>query len=128
MSLLQNIITQVAQNALTGGQSQQNSGLGGMLGQVVASQLGGGQSQAQGGLGGVLGSLLGGGQTRQNVPASDLGSVLGQVLGSQSAQQKGGFNKNTLLLALIPIVLGYIQKKWRSVRRACQIPRQRTGQ
>ncbi|AWY20988.1 YidB family protein [Moraxella bovis] len=110
MSLLQNIITQVAQNALTGGQSQQNSGLGGMLGQVVASQLGGGQSQAQGGLGGVLGSLLGGGQTRQNVPASDLGSVLGQVLGSQSAQQKGGFNKNTLLLALIPIVLGYIQK------------------
>lgn len=129
MSLLQNIITQVAQNALTGGQSQQqnsglggmlgsvlggqsqqNSGLGGVLGQVVASQLGGGQSQAQGGLGGLLGSLLGGGQTRQNVPASDLGSVLGQVLGSQSAQQKGGFNKNTLLLALIPIVLGYIQK------------------
>lgn len=127
MSLLQNIITQVAQNALTGGQtqqqnsglggmlgsvlggqSQQNSGLSGMLGQVVASQLGGGQ--AQGGLGGMLGSLLGGGQTRQNVPASDLGSVLGQVLGSQSAQQKGGFNKNTLLLALIPIVLGYIQK------------------
>lgn len=128
MSLLQNIITQVAQNALTGGQaqqqnsglggmlgsvlggqSQQNSSLGGVLGQVVASQLGGGQSQAQGGLGGMLGSLLGGGQT-QNVPASDLGSVLGQVLGSQSAQQKGGFNKNTLLLALIPIVLGYIQK------------------
>lgn len=127
MSLLQNIITQVAQNALTGGQSQQNSGLGGMLGQVVASQLGGGQSQAQGGLGGVLGSLLGGGQTRQNVPASDLGSVLGQVLGSQSANKKAGLTK-TPTPCSYPHRAGLYPKKWRSVRRACQIPRQRTGQ
>lgn len=123
MSLLQNIIVQVAQNALNGNQPQQpqnsglggllggltgqsNSGLGGLLGQVVASQMSGNQSQ--GGLGGVLGGLLGGqsqSQTRQANPA-DLGNILGQVLGSQ---QKGGFNKSTLLLALLPIVLGYIQ-------------------
>lgn len=129
MSLLQNIIAQVAQSTLnqntpTGGQpQQQNSAIGTLLGSVLGSQtqqnttlsgvLGqvlGNSQQTQNGLSGVLGSLLGGGQTHQNIPARDLGSVLGQILSSQSAEQKGGFNKNTLLLALIPIVLGYIQK------------------
>ncbi|WP_066802845.1 YidB family protein [Moraxella oblonga] len=119
MSLLQNIIVQVAQNALTNNQptqpqngglggllggltGQSNGGLGGILGQVVASQMT--NNQQQGGLGGLLGGLLGNQPQKQN-PA-DLGNILGQVLGSQ---QKGGFNKSTLLLALLPIVLGYIQ-------------------
>lgn len=130
MSLLQSIVTQVVQNALTNNQPQQpqqpqqgglggllggltgnnqaNSGLGGMLGSVVASQMGGNQSNS--GLGGLLGGLLGGQSQNRNASAGDLGSILGSVLGSQSqAQSKGGFNKSTLLLALLPIVLGYIQ-------------------
>lgn len=133
MSLLQNIVAQVVKNALTDndhgrnnqaqqgglgdllggltGQSQSNAGLGGMLGQVVASQMGGNsRSNQAGGLGGLLGGLLGGQSQRQASP-TDLGSILGGVLGSQSAQSRtqGGFNKSTLLLALLPIVLGYIQ-------------------
>lgn len=123
MSLLENVVAGVLKNSLgsqaknnndalgsllggvLGGQSQQQSGLGGLLGQVVASQLGGNQPQ-QSGLGGMLGSLLGG-QSRQSVPANDLGSILGQLIGSQ--RQQGGFNKNTLLIALLPVVLTYIQ-------------------
>lgn len=97
-----------------GGQSQQSQGgLGGLLGSVVASQLGGGQSQANSGLGGVLGSLLGGqmGGQKQSVPAGDLGGLLGQVVSSQLGNRSGGgLNKNTLLLALIPVVLAFIQK------------------
>lgn len=123
MSLLQSIVTQVVTNAISGNQPQQqgglggllgglaggqsNSGLGGMLGNVVASQMGGNQSNA--GLGGLLGGLLGG--QKQNQSAGDLGSILGSVLGSQSQAQSqgGGFNKGMLLLALLPIVLGFIQ-------------------
>lgn len=133
MSLLENIVKQVAQNALNanqskqsqnqdvlggllgsvlgGQQSNQNSGLGGILGQVVASQLGGNQAnnQANSGLGGLLGGLLGGQQQQTN--PSDLGSVLGGLLGAtNNNRSSGGFNKNTLLLALLPVVLSYIQK------------------
>lgn len=126
MSLLQSIVTQVVQNALTSNQPQQpqqtqqgglggllgglagssqaNAGLGGVLGSVVASQMGAKQSNA--GLGGLLGAQ----NQNRNASAGDLGSILGSVLGSQSqAQSKGGFNKSALLLALLPIVLGYIQ-------------------
>lgn len=131
MSLLQSIVTQVVQNAVAGNQPKQaeqqgglggmlgsmlggqggNSGLGGMLGNVVASQLGGQNSQSNSGLGGLLGGLLGGGQTQTRANPSDLGSILGSVLGSQSqAQSRSGGFKSTLLLALLPIVLGYIQK------------------
>lgn len=124
MSLLQNIVTQVITNAITGNQPKQapqgglggllgglsgnqNAGLGSVLGNVVASQMG--QNQANAGLGGLLGSVLGG----QSQPkAGDLGSVLGSVLGSQTAQRQGsGFNKGALLLALLPIVLGFIQSQ-----------------
>lgn len=131
MSLLENLVAQVVKNSL-GGQSQPanqaNAGLGGLLGQVLggqteqnkqqevglggllgglAGQLGGQSAQSNNVLGGVLGSLLAG--QKNNVPASDLGSVLGSLIGGAS-QQKGGLNKNTLLLALLPVVLGYIQK------------------
>lgn len=116
MSLLNSIVTQVVTSAISGGQSQQqgglggalggllggqgnNSALGGVLGSIVAGQLGG-QNQANAGLGGLLGGT-------QQKP-TDLGSVLGSVLGSQ--KQAGGLNKSALLLALLPIVLGYIQK------------------
>ena len=98
------------------GQSQQPSsanqaGLGGLLGSVLGSQMGGRQSS---GLESVLGGLLG--NSRQNTSAGDLGSLLGSVLGQGGMargglpQQSGGFNKSTLLLALLPVVLAYIQK------------------
>ena len=115
MSLLQNIVGQVLKNAIQTQPTQQpnanQSGLGGLLGSVLGSQMGGRQSS---GLESVLGGLLG--NSRQNTSAGDLGSVLGSVLGQGGMargglpQQSGGFNKSTLLLALLPVVLAYIQK------------------
>lgn len=116
MSLLQNIVGQVLKNAIQTQPTQQpnanQSGLGGLLGGLANSM---GQSQQpssanQAGLGGLLGN------SRQNTSAGDLGSVLGSVLGQGGMargglpQQSGGFNKSTLLLALLPVVLAYIQK------------------
>lgn len=115
MSLLQNIVGQVLKNAIQTQPTQQpnanQSGLGGLLGSVLGSQMGGRQSS---GLESVLGGLLG--NSRQNTSAGDLGSLLGSVLGQGGMargglpQQSGGFNKSTLLLALLPVVLAYIQK------------------
>ncbi|MDO4895993.1 MAG: YidB family protein [Moraxella sp.] len=132
MSLLQNIVTKVITNAVTGNQpqpqqgnlggllgslagGQNNANLGSVLGSVIASQMGGNKTNA--GLGGVLGSVLSGGQQPR---AGDLGSILGSVVASQmggnrtsagfgTQNQQGGFNKGALLLALLPIVLGLIQ-------------------
>lgn len=116
MSLLQNIVGQVLKNAIQTQPTQQpnanQSGLGGLLGGLANSM---GRSQQpsspnQAGLGGLLGN------SRQNTSAGDLGSVLGSVLGQGGMargglpQQSGGFNKSTLLLALLPVVLAYIQK------------------
>lgn len=126
MSLLQSIVTQVVQNAVQDDQRihQQQGGLDGLIGGLmgqnqnkntslldgVLGQVLGNQGNSQGGLGGLLGGLLGGGsQTRQASP-TDLGDVLGSLLGSHSKIHQGGFNKSSLLLALLPIVLGYIQK------------------
>lgn len=122
MSLLQNIVAQVVQNAVSEqanqqpqsqaqsgiggllgglmGGGQNTSSLGGLLGNVVAGQMGG-QNTA---LSGLLGGLLGG----KNSSPTDLGGVLGAVLGQNNSA--AGVNKNTLLLALLPIVLNYIQK------------------
>ena len=115
MSLLQNIVGQVLKNAIQTQPTQQpnanQSGLGGLLGSELGSQMGGRQSS---GLESVLGGLLG--NSRQNTSAGDLGSLLGSVLGQGGMargglpQQSGGFNKSTLLLALLPVVLAYIQK------------------
>ncbi len=114
MSLLQNIVGQVLKNAIQTQPTQQpnanQSGLGGLLGGLANSM---GRSQQpsspnQAGLGGLLGN------SRQNTSAGDLGSVLGSVLGQGGLargglpQQSGGFNKSTLLLALLPVVLAYI--------------------
>ncbi|KDN24702.1 hypothetical protein MBO_07033 [Moraxella bovoculi 237] len=121
MSLLQSIVTQVVQNAVQGDQrSQQQGGLGGLLGGLADSQnsnagLGGvlgSQGSSQAGLGGLLRDVLGGGAQSRQASPTDLGDILGGVLGSQSQAQsrQGGFNKSTLLLALLPVVLAYIQK------------------
>ncbi|ANF81710.1 hypothetical protein A3K93_05605 [Acinetobacter sp. NCu2D-2] len=102
MTNLSNIVEILAKQAL-GQQNQQSSnqgGLGGILGSVLG-QLGGntGQSQnqsSQGGLGGILGSVLGqlGGQTATN-----------------SSSTRGGSTGTTLLIAVLPIVLAWIQKQ-----------------
>ncbi|WP_445115629.1 YidB family protein [Acinetobacter sp. WZC-1] len=96
MTNLTNIVEILAKQAL-GGQQQapQGGGLGGILGSVLG-QVSGGQSQ-QGGLGGILGSVLGG-----------LGGTQGT---QQQAPQAGGLNAQSLLVAVVPLVLGWIQSQ-----------------
>ena len=94
MTDLTNIVEILAKQALGGGQQQsQQGGLGGILGSVLGG-LGGGQQQSQqGGLGEILGSVLGslgGGQQNQ-------------------APQANGFNASSLLIAVVPLILGWIQ-------------------
>lgn len=94
MTDLTNIVEILAKQALGGGQQQsQQGGLGGILGSVLGG-LGGGQQQSQqGGLGGILGSVLGGlGGGQQN-----------------QAPQANGFNASSLLIAVVPLILGWIQ-------------------
>ncbi len=101
MTNLSNIVEILAKQALGGGQQSQQGGLGGGLGGVLGSVLGGltgGQQQQpqQGGLGGVLGSVLGGltGGQQQQAPQA----------------QQSGFNAQSLLIAVVPLVLAWIQK------------------
>ena len=105
MTNLSNIVEILAKQALGGGQQSQQGGLGGGLGGVLGSVLGGltgGQQQQpqQGGLGGGLGGVL--------------GSVLGGLTGGQQQQapqaQQSGFNAQSLLIAVVPLVLTWIQK------------------
>lgn len=106
MTNLSNIVEILAKQALGSNQSSQQGGLGGILGSVL-SGLGGQpsstQNQAQnqssnqqGGLGGIIGSVLGGltggGQTQTQAP------------------QSGGFNGQALLIAVVPLILSWIQK------------------
>lgn len=101
MTNLSNIVEILAKQALGGNQQQsQQNGLGGILGSVLG-QLSGQSSQnsAQGGLGGIL------------------GSVLGQLGGQQQPQAQprsnAGFSGGgkTLLIAVLPLVLAWIQKQ-----------------
>ena len=96
MTNLTNIVEMLAKQALGGNQSQQGS-LGGILGSVLG-QIGGNSTQQsqQGGLGGIL------------------GSVLGQLGGTGQNQQTGSFaggGTKTLLIAVLPLVLGWIQNQ-----------------
>lgn len=96
MTDLSNIVEILAKQAL-GGQQQSQGGLGGGLGGILGSVLGGlggGQQQSQqGGLGGVLGSVLG-----------------GLTGGQQQAPQSSGFNGSSLLIAVVPLILSWIQQ------------------
>ncbi|WP_180055040.1 MULTISPECIES: YidB family protein [unclassified Acinetobacter] len=98
MTNLSNIVEILAKQALGSNsnqhQSQQSGGLGGILGSVLG-QLGNNHQQStqsqQGGLGGIL------------------GSVMGQFGGS--SQGLGGSSKTSLLVAVLPLVLAWIQKQ-----------------
>ncbi|MBJ8417327.1 YidB family protein [Acinetobacter courvalinii] len=101
MTDLTNIVEILAKQALGGGQQQsgQAGGLGGILGSVLG-QLGGQQQNTQnqqGGLGGILGSVLG-----------QLGGASGST---QSNASGGGSTAQTLLIAVLPLVLAWIQKQ-----------------
>lgn len=102
MTNLSNLVEILAKQALGGNtqqnqQSQQNSGLGGVLGSVLGQVLG--QQGQQ--------------QTQQNTQAGGLGGILGSVLGQLGggAARTGGSGKSALLVAVLPIVLAWIQKQ-----------------
>lgn len=98
MTNLSNIVEILAKQALGGNQQSNQSGLGGVLGSVLGSLTGQNnqtnQNQQQGGLGGILGSVLGG------------------LSGSQSGGvgKSSGLNAQTLLIAVVPLILNWIQK------------------
>ena len=116
MTNLSNIVEMLAKQALGGNQQNQSQP----------------QSQ-QGGLGGILGSILGqmsGNNTQQQSQPNQqsqpsqqggLGEILGSVLShlgggnqqTQSTQQTGnvGGGAKTLLIAVLPLVLAWIQKQ-----------------
>lgn len=101
MTNLSNIVEILAKQAL-GNSNQQNQqgGLGGILGSVLG-QLGKGSNttssaNSQGGLGDIL------------------GSVFGQLGGGQQQSQPntaGGSNTSAILLAVLPLVLAWVQKQ-----------------
>lgn len=139
MSLLGNLVSQVARRAMDPEDAQRNpvnqridprrtGGLGDILGSVL-----GGGSQTGGynprqydrqpdngfGLDDILGGLTGGGLTGGNQSggvnsnAGGLGDILGSVLGGQamgSQTRKSGFGgKGMLIAALMPMVLSWIK-------------------
>ncbi|MGE8540734.1 MAG: YidB family protein [Acinetobacter sp.] len=101
MTNLSNIVEILAKQALgNSSQQSQQGGLGGILGSVLG-QLGNNTSSAnaQGGLGGILGSVLG-----------QLGGA-GQQQSQPNTNVAGGSKASALLIAVLPLVLAWIQKQ-----------------
>lgn len=98
MTNLSNIVEILAKQALgNSGQQNEQGGLGGILGSVLG-QLGGNTSSAnaQGGLGGILGSVLG---------------QLGGTSEQPRSNTAGASNGSAVLIAVLPLVLAWIQKQ-----------------
>ncbi|WP_435337391.1 YidB family protein [Acinetobacter sp. LH3_13] len=95
MTNLSNIVEILARQALGANQqsNQSQGGLGGILGSVLGQLGGNNQQSAQGGLGGIL------------------GSVLGQLGGQQQRSATGASGTQSLLIAVLPLVLAWIQKQ-----------------
>ena len=95
MTNLSNIVEILAKQALGANQqsNQSQGGLGGILGSVLGQLGGNNQQSAQGGLGGIL------------------GSVLGQLGGQQQRSAAGASGTQSLLIAVLPLVLAWIQKQ-----------------
>ncbi|MBK0062981.1 MULTISPECIES: YidB family protein [unclassified Acinetobacter] len=96
--------------------------------EMLAKQALGGQQSSQGGLGGILGSVLGQlgtNQQSQNQTNSQnqntdsgLGGILGSVLNqfgvgnnTQSSTNTSGGSTQALLIAVVPLILAWIQKQ-----------------
>lgn len=86
--------------------------------EVLAKQALGGnqQTSGQGGLGGILGSVLGqmGGNTSSGAQGGlgrVLGSVLGQVTGNNNNAPQAGGGVQSLLIAVVPLILGWVQQQ-----------------
>ncbi len=129
MSLLGNLVTQIAKSAMDPNDAQQNPvnqrvtpRQTGGLGDILGSVLGGSRSQPNPrtttrqsdnrldngfGLDDVLGGLGGliGGNQQQRGNAGGIGDILGSVLGTQ----RGG-GKGMLIAALLPMVLSWVQR------------------
>lgn len=111
MTNLASLVEAIAKQAL-GGQNNSNQ---------QNSQQNNQQSNDAGGLGGILGSVLGqlnGGNSQQGQSSGGLGSILGSVLGqlnggnqNQGSGSSFGGGKSALLVAVLPIVLAWIQKQ-----------------
>ncbi len=95
MTNLSNIVEILAKQALGANQqsNQSQGGLGGILGSVLGQLGGNNQQSAQGGLGGIL------------------GSVFGQLGGQQQRSAAGASGTQSLLIAVLPLVLAWIQKQ-----------------
>lgn len=95
MTNLSNIVEILAKQALGANQqsNQSQGGLGGILGSVLGQLGGNNQQSAQGGLGGIL------------------GSVLGQLGGQQQRSATGASGTQSLLIAVLPLVLAWIKKQ-----------------
>ncbi|KHN67540.1 hypothetical protein AV645_05085 [Acinetobacter calcoaceticus] len=94
MTNLSSIVEVLAQQALGGNQQASGQGgLGGILGSVLGQMGGNSSSGAQGGLGGVL------------------GSVLGQVTGNNNNAPQAGGGVQSLLIAVVPLILGWVQQQ-----------------
>ncbi|MBF7682733.1 DUF937 domain-containing protein [Acinetobacter sp. B5B] len=99
MTNLSSIVETLAKQALGGQNNQSSSGVGGMLGSVLGS-LGNSSQNNSSGVGGVLGSVLGsltGGSSQQNT--------------NNSAPASSGLNAQSLLVAVVPLVLSWIQQQ-----------------
>lgn len=127
MSLLGNLITQVARSAMDPEDSKRNpvnqninprrtGGLGDILGGVLGGSANSpNNNQADNGFGldDVLGGLIGGnGNQRANTNsgAGGLGDILGSVLGGQTNRSGFGGGKGMLVAALLPMVMSWIQR------------------
>lgn len=128
MSLLGNLVAQVARSAMDPNDSQRNpvnqqttarrtGGLGDILGSVLgAAQSSPPNRQADNGFGldDIIGGLSGlgglGGSQRGSTSsgAGGLGDILGSVLGAQSNKGSGG--KGMLIAVLMPMVLSWVQR------------------
>lgn len=129
MSLLGNLVSQVARSAMNPEDAQRNpvnqntnssstGGLGGILGSVLGgvAQTSSSNAQQQSrqadngfGLDDIIGGLTGGQSSGIGSGAGGLGDILGSVLGG--SQKQGGMGEKSMLIAaLMPMVLSWIKR------------------
>ncbi|HCH27226.1 MULTISPECIES: YidB family protein [Psychrobacter] len=129
MSLLGNLVSQVARQAMDPADARHNpvnqradtrrtGGLGDILGSVLGGSQGGGYNPRQYdrqpdngfGLDDIIGGLTGGAQRGSvSAGAGGLGDILGSVLGGQRSQSGFG-GKGMLIAVLMPMVLSWIKR------------------